>query len=249
MSSSGVPEANRLRRHSDGEATSRRRPEGGRLAGRGRNGDCPASLLVAALVTEREEERANLRRELHDGLGPSLAAIGLGMRRLQGKLADPAQGPLVTTLADEVQRAVGEVRRICGGLRPEAVDELGLVAAVTAAADRLGSLGGPSVTIQAAPLPALSPAQEVAAYRVVMEAATNAVRHAHAANVAVRLCWEDGLVAEVEDDGCGIEDGASFGVGLRAMADRADELGGRATVRSGPAGGTVVRLWLPGVQA
>jgi signal transduction histidine kinase len=82
-----------------------------------------------------------------------------------------------------------------------------------------------------------------------MEAATNAVRHAAADNVAVRLCWEDGLVAEVEDDGHGIADGARRGVGLRAMADRADELGGSATVRSGPAGGTVVRLWLPGARA
>jgi signal transduction histidine kinase len=203
------------------------------------------TVARTTLVTEREEERANLRRELHDGLGPSLAAIGLGMRRLQGELDDPAQQPLVTMLADEVQRAVGEVRRICDGLRPEAVDELGLVAAVTAAADRLGSLGGPSVTVQARPLPPLSPAQEAAAYRVVMEAATNAVRHADADNVAVRLGWEDGLVAEVEDDGSGIADGARSGVGLRAMTDRADELGGSATVRSRPAGGTVVRLWLP----
>lgn len=201
------------------------------------------------LVTEREEERANLRRELHDGLGPSLAAIGLGMRRLQADLADPTQEALATTLADEVQRAVAEVRRICDGLRPEALNELGLVAAVTAAADRLGSFGGPSVTVQAHPLPPLSPAQEVAAYRVVMEAATNAVRHADAENVAVRLSWEDGLVAEVEDDGSGIAEGARFGVGLRAMADRADELGGWATVGSGPAGGTVVRLWLPGHPA
>ncbi len=201
------------------------------------------------LVTEREEERASLRRELHDGLGPSLAAIGLGMRRLESSLADPADGALVTTLADEVQRAVVEVRRICEGLRPEAVDELGLVAAVTAAADRLGSLGGPAVTVSAHPLPALSPAQEVAAYRVVMEAATNAVRHAQAGTVSVRLCWEDGLVAEVEDDGAGIVDGARLGVGLPAMADRADELGGRVTVARGPAGGTLVRLWLPGGQA
>lgn len=202
-----------------------------------------------SLVTEREEERANLRRELHDGLGPSLAAIGLGMRQLQSELTDPAQEALVVTLADEVQRAVGEVRRICDGLRPEALNELGLVAALTEAAGRLDALGGPSVTVHASPLPALAPAHEVAAYRVVMEAATNAVRHAEADHVAVRLGWEEGLVAEVEDDGTGIDEGARPGVGLRAMADRADELGGRATVGSSPAGGTVVRLWLPAVRS
>jgi signal transduction histidine kinase len=197
------------------------------------------------LVTEREEERAMLRRELHDGRGPSLAAIGLGMRRLQSEVADPAEATLVTTLADEVQRAVGEVRRICEGLRPAALNELGLVAALSAAADRLGSLGGPSVTVEAGPLPALSPAHEVAAYRVAMEAATNAVRHAGAEHVDVRLCWKDGLVVDVEDDGGGIADGARPGVGLRAMADRADELGGSTTVAPRPGGGTVVRLRLP----
>ena len=203
------------------------------------------SAARTTLVTEREEERAMLRRELHDGLGPSLAAIGLGMRRLQSEVPS-VQGPLVTTLADEVQRAVGEVRRICDGLRPAALNELGLVAALTAAADRLGSMGGPSVTVQARPLPALSPAHEVAAYRVAMEAATNAVRHAGADRVSVRLFWENGLVVEVEDDGSGIEPPVRQGVGLRAMADRADELGGSTTVGPGTGGGTVVRLWLPG---
>jgi signal transduction histidine kinase len=207
------------------------------------------SAARTTLVTEREEERAELRRELHDGLGPSLAAIGLGMRKLQSDLADPGHGTLVTTLADEVQRAVAEVRRICEGLRPAALEELGLVAALTAAADRLGSLGGPSVSVEAHPLPALSPAQEVAAYRVAMEAATNAVRHAGAEHVRVRLCWEDGLLVEVEDDGTGIEDGVRRGVGLGAMAERAEELGGSATVAVGPRGGTVVRLWLPGGRA
>jgi signal transduction histidine kinase len=86
----------------------------------------------------------------------------------------------------------------------------------------------------------------VAAYRVAMEAATNAVRHSGAGYVHVRLCWDDGLLLEVEDDGRGIADGARRGVGLGAMADRADELGGTATVAPGPGGGTVVRLWLPG---
>jgi len=140
---------------------------------------------------------------------------------------------------------VAEVRRICDGLRPEALNELGLVAAVGAAAERLSGLGGPAVTVHATEVPQLTPAQEAAAYRVVMEAATNAVRHAGAARVAVRLRWDDGLVAEVEDDGVGIAAGVDPGVGLGAMAERADELGGRTTVSRGPAGGTLVRLWLP----
>lgn len=197
-----------------------------------------------ALVTEREDERLRLRRDLHDGLGPSLAAIGLGLRQLQADVPD-AQQSVVTTLADEVQHAVAEVRRLCDGLRPEALQELGLPAALADAAQRLSSLGGPSVAVDAEPLPPLPPAQEVAAYRVLMEATSNAVRHSGARQVAIRLRWDDGLHGTVEDDGAGIASDASRGVGLGAMSDRADELGGHTTITRSKAGGTLVRLWLP----
>lgn len=207
------------------------------------------SAARTTLVTEREEERKLLRRELHDGLGPSLAAIGLGLRSLEQDLDDPGQLAMVGTLGDEVQAAVAEVRRLCEGLRPEALNELGLAGAVTAAADRLTSLGGPTVSTQAEPLPTLVPAQEVAAFRVVMEAATNAVRHSGADEVTVRLSWDGGLVAEVSDDGLGIDPAAPMGVGLRAMALRAEELGGRTSVTTGATRGTVVRLWLPEARA
>ena len=151
----------------------------------------------------------------------------------------------VTTLADEVQRAVAEVRRLSDGLRPEALQELGLPAALAQAAERLSSLGGPTVVVDAGPLPPLLPAQEVAAYRVLMEATTNAVRHSDARRVAIRLHWDDGLHGTVEDDGAGITPGVPEGVGLGAMSNRADELGGHTTVTPSKTGGTLVRLWLP----
>ena len=201
-----------------------------------------------ALVTEREDERLRLRRDLHDGLGPSLAAIGLGLRQLQADVPD-AQQPVVTTLADEVQRAVAEVRRLCDGLRPEALQELGLAAALADVAERLSCLGGPAVALEAEPLPPLPAAQEVAAYRVLMEATTNAVRHSGARQVAIRLYWDEGLHGTVEDDGAGIAPGVPEGVGLGAMSDRADELGGRTTITRTRTGGTLVRLWLPEVLA
>ncbi len=201
-----------------------------------------------ALVTEREDERLRLRRDLHDGLGPSLAAIGLGLRQLQADVPD-AQQPVVTTLADEVQRAVAEVRRLCDGLRPEALQELGLATALADVAERLSSLGGPAIAVEAEPLPPLPPAQEVAAYRVLMEATINAVRHSGARQVAIRLYWDDGLHGTVEDDGAGIAPGVPEGVGLGAMSDRADELGGRTTITRTRTGRTLVRLWLPEVTA
>ncbi len=156
-----------------------------------------------------------------------------------------AQQQVVTTLADEVQRAVAEVRRLCGGLRPAALQELGLTAALADAAGRLSSLGGPLVEVEAGPLPPLPAAQEVAAFRVLMEATSNAVRHSGARRVTIRLRWDDGLRGTVEDDGAGIAPGASEGVGLGAMADRADELGGHTTIGRSTTGGTLVRLWLP----
>ncbi|KGN31673.1 histidine kinase [Knoellia sinensis KCTC 19936] len=200
-----------------------------------------------ALVTEREDERLRLRRDLHDGLGPSLAAIGLGLRQLQRDVPD-TQHVVVTALADEVQRAVVEVRRLCDGLSPDALQDLGLSTALAEVADRLGALGGPEVVVTAGPLPPLPAAHEVVAYRVLMEATTNAVRHSGASRVTVGLHWADGLHGCVEDDGAGIPAGARAGVGLRAMTERADELGGRTTVGPSDTGGTRVSLWLPGVH-
>lgn len=197
-----------------------------------------------AIVTEREEERVRLRRELHDGVGPSLAAIGLGLRRLQHDV-DPSQATVVTALADEVQRAVAEVRRLCDGLRPEALHELGLVPTLEASAGRLATLGGPEVRVTSEPLPPLPPAMEAAAYRILMEATTNAVRHSGARSVTVRLGWGRGLRGVVEDDGVGLPDAPRPGVGLTAMVERAEELGGEAVIERAPAGGTVVRMWLP----
>lgn len=198
-----------------------------------------------ALVTEREDERLRLRRDLHDGLGPSLAAIGLGLRQLHDHVP-AAQRPTVSTLADEVQRAVAEVRRLCEGLQPAALQELGLPAALADAASRLSGLGGPSIEVEAEPLPPLPAAHEVTAFRVLMEATTNAVRHAGARRVAIRLHWDDGLHGAVEDDGAGIDPGAAEGVGVGGMYDRADALGGRTTITTGRTGGTLVSLWLPG---
>jgi signal transduction histidine kinase len=195
------------------------------------------------LVNEREEERVRLRRDLHDGLGPSLAAIGLGLRQLEQRTDAGADG-VVRELADEVQRAVGEVRRICDGLRPAALNELGLAGALTESIEPLQRFG-PRIRLDVDELPALTPAVEVAAFRIVMEAVTNAVRHADAGQVEVRIGYDDGLVAVVQDDGRGLADDRVPGVGLVGMAQRADEIGGRLTTSTVVPRGTVVRAWLP----
>lgn len=195
------------------------------------------------IVNEREEERVRLRRELHDGLGPSLAAIGLGLRQLEQQTGR-WDGGVVGELADEVQRAVSEVRRICDGLRPSALNELGLAGALTESIEPLQRFG-PRITLTVDDLPTLAPAVEVAAFRIVMEAVTNAVRHADAQYVQVRLGYDDGVTVHVVDDGRGLAKDRVSGVGLRGMSDRADEVGGRLAIRSGSPTGTSVQAWLP----
>jgi signal transduction histidine kinase len=197
------------------------------------------------IVTEREEERLRLRRDLHDGLGPSLAAIGLGLRNLDPR-SSADDFDHIRALADEVERAVAEVRRICDGLRPAALNELGLTNALAAAVHPLQRFG-PDIAVVVDDLPPLTPAVEVAAYRIAMEATTNAVRHAGAANVRVNIGYEGGVTLSVVDDGDGLADDVHPGVGIRGMSDRAEELGGWFSVEANRPRGTVVRAWFPGL--
>jgi signal transduction histidine kinase len=201
------------------------------------------------LVLGREEERLRLHRDLHDGLGPTLAGVVLGLdavrRALGGDQADVQQ--LVERLKADVQTAVADTRRLVYELRPPALDELGLAAALRKQATSPG-LDGQSVQVQVeAPdrLDGLPAAVEVAAYRITLEALTNARRHAQARRCQVRLALDDGLRIEVRDDGRGLPTDPAEGVGLASMRERAAELGGWCQIEPAPDGGTSVRAWLP----
>ncbi len=198
------------------------------------------------VLTATHAERDRIRRDLHDGLGPSLAGVGLGVQAVQARLgegADPATRALLARVRQEVDGAVGEVRRILDGLRPAPLDEVGFVAAVQRHAEALA----PSVPVRvtAEPLPPLPPEVETAAYRIAQEALTNVARHSGARSAEVGLRARDGrLEVAVADDGAGFpaEDGAPrpAGVGLASMRTRARAVGGELTVSSGPAGTRVV---------
>jgi signal transduction histidine kinase len=200
------------------------------------------------LVTAREEERRRLRRDLHDGLGPALAAIGMRAGAAESLLRDDPEraGRLLAELQDEVSAAVVDVRRLVDALRPPAIDEVGLVGALRLAADRLDSPGAPRLEVEAdGRLPELPAAVEVAAYRIGTEAMTNAVRHADAATCSLRLLGGTDLTVVVEDDGRGIPSEHRVGVGLVSMHERATELGGECRVEPRPGGGTRVVARLP----
>jgi signal transduction histidine kinase len=142
---------------------------------------------------------------------------------------------------------VQDIRRVVRGLRPPALDELGLVEALRTTGPAAATDGRPAVTVQVqGELPELTAAVEVAAYHLVQEAVTNAVRHADAATVRVRLTGAaDTLRVDVDDDGRGMPAEPVPGVGLRSMRDRVDELGGTLTVQSAPGAGTRVCANLP----
>jgi two-component system NarL family sensor kinase len=201
------------------------------------------------LVVAQEDERRRLRRELHDGLGPALAGMALEVAAADraAQRGDPSAIGLLTGLQHDVEDLLSDVRRISRDLRPAALDELGLVDALRqrAAAVTDASNGHPLVQVDADGIPALPAAVEVAAYRIASEALSNAMRHADASLCTVRLIADGSLRLEVHDDGRGLPEAITRGVGLGSMAERAGELGGSCMIESSPGSGTTVRAELP----
>ena len=205
------------------------------------------------LVTAREEERRRLRRDLHDGLGPMLSAIILkvGLVRTLYRGNQETTGVLLTQLEEEIDSVIGDIRRVVYNLRPPALDDLGLVGAIREYVARFGSEAQApnaalTVTVEApASLPPLPAAVEVAAYRIVQEALTNVIRHAHAQSCHVRFLVEDALQIEVSDDGQGFVEADRAGVGLTSMRERAEELGGTFAIAKTVPCGTQITACLP----
>jgi len=203
----------------------------------------------AGLVTTREEERRRLRRDLHDGLGPTLAGLTLG---LDTALAHTAEQPevqaLLGRLKAETQRAVTDVRRIVYGLRPPALDELGLAGSLREEVGRLqceAPMLAVTLDVPADGLADLPAAVEVACYRIVTEALTNVARHARATRCAVRVHLDHGMCAEVCDDGVGLPEGWRAGVGITSMRERVTELGGDLVIEPALPHGTRLAARLP----
>jgi signal transduction histidine kinase len=202
------------------------------------------------LVTAREEERRRLRRDLHDGLGPRLAAQSLkvGSARMLYDQDPETADTLLSELESDIEATLAEIRRLVYDLRPPALDELGLVGAIRDAAERHTSQAADGLHISVhAPdkLPPLSAAVEVASYRIVQEALANVTNHASAADCVVRLTVTGELRIEVSDDGIGIPEEHRSGVGLHSMRERAEELGGTCIVGRSASGGTRVLARLP----
>lgn len=192
------------------------------------------------IIATREEERRRLRHDLHDGLGPALTGIAF-QADAAGNLAgiDPqAAERVLQALRTAATAAIADVRRIVYGLRPPALDEIGLAETLRRFASQLG----PEVTVEACELPELPAAVEAAAHRIAVEALTNAVRHA-GGPVRLQLTAATDLEIVVTDRGSSADQWTP-GVGLTSLFERAAEVGG--TVQAGPAPtGGRVRAVLP----
>ncbi len=202
------------------------------------------------LVLGREQERNRLRRELHDGLSPSLAGMSLALgaaRRGLGSTLPPEAARLLDTVQRESVQAAQAVRDLLADLRPPGLEELGLVGALEDRARQLTREQEFDIAVLADALPPLAPSVEVAAYRIATEAMTNAARHSGGRHCQVQVSANGRLEVIVVDDGHGLgpEAAGHGGVGLESMAERAHELGGELTVQDGPDGGTMVRALLP----
>ncbi|GAA0415327.1 hypothetical protein Acor_59210 [Acrocarpospora corrugata] len=199
------------------------------------------------ILAAREEERRRLRRDLHDGLGQTLGAMAmtLNMARISISRSPATADGLLQELRTGMDAVSGDIRDLVYGLRPPALDDLGLTGAVTSLTkETLPPVI--QVEVVADELGELPAAVEVAAYRIVQEALTNVRRHAQAGRVLLLLAREgEQLIVRVEDDGVGLSEHRRAGVGTASMRERAAELGGTCAITAPATGGTLVEARLP----
>jgi two-component system, NarL family, sensor kinase len=190
-----------------------------------------------------------LCRELHDGLGPTLAGLALGLGTAEALAAgQPNLHALLGRLTAEAERAVADLRRTVYGLRSRALDELGLAGALRDQAERLRCQVPTlaiSLDVPIKGLAGLAPAVEMACYRIVTEALANIVRHADATRCAVRFRLGRGIRMDVRDNGSGLPTDWRAGVGIVSMREHARELGGELLIGPNRPHGTRVAARLP----
>jgi two-component system sensor histidine kinase UhpB len=205
------------------------------------DGECPHAARAA--LAAQEGERQRVARELHDEVGQGLVAVALMAER--AAVEPPAErAGAYAEIAQRIHFYLDELRRIAHELRPEMLDDLGLVDALAALAASVEADHGLIVERELAPAPALSGERELVVYRVAQEALANAARHARASRAWLSLVERgDALILEIGDDGRGIGAGTRPGTGIDGMRERARLAGGVLEIGPGPGGsGTLVRL-------
>lgn len=204
----------------------------------------------SAVAVARNEVRHRIQRDLHDGLGPILAAVKMQVDSARALLPTDlnAADTLLQQVGTETQNAVADVRRLVSELRTPAMHSMGLMAALSEQAKRFqrASAGRLQVRVEAPPqLPDLPDRVAVAAFRIASEALTNIAKHAQARSCVIGVKVDGDLRLDVTDDGIGIRAQSRAGIGLASMRGRARELGGECTITPHGTRGTRVAVRLP----
>jgi signal transduction histidine kinase len=238
------------------EAVARIGAENARLLARLAEGEQRLRLISRGVLRLQEAERGRISRELHDGVGQSLTALKMQLQMLEQQAARenaPLEGRLAE-LSELADRTLQEVRQLSRLLRPQMLDDLGLLSTLRWLARTVHAQSGLQVQLAFGELEErFDPDVETLVFRVAQEALTNAVKHAGAAAAEVAL-WRDGgsLGLRIHDDGVGF-DAARFlegrdedpGFGLRGMRDRLRLFGGRFEAHSAPGAGTTLEARIP----
>lgn len=201
--------------------------------------------LLEKVINAQEDERKRIARELHDDVGQALTSISVGLRALQEQADHSPLARRAVELRSVADESLTHVRLLSRELRPSVLDDLGLAAALERFVDDYTERRpGLAVDVHCEAPERLPPAVETALYRIVQEAMTNAARHSGASNLSVLLRVTGGRCrAIIEDDGRGFDPEAhrraGRSVGIHGMVERAELLGGRVDIESGPEGTTV----------
>lgn len=209
--------------------------------------------IAARALNATEEERKRIARELHDGTAQTLAALRVRLRVARSTDDADARDRLLERIGAELGEATEEIRRIAQGLRPPALDMLGLAPAIESSARSIAEATGLELdAVIAGVEDLLAPEAELALYRIVQEALSNVARHSGAASVRIRVGSVDRtVVVSVEDDGRGFvvrDEMSQGGLGLFGMQERAAYVGGSVEIESQPGRGTRIRATIPVVE-
>jgi len=201
--------------------------------------------LGARLQAVQEEERRRISRDLHDELGQTLTGLRLRLAALDSSPTPQDRSAHLEAAANAVDTAVEEVRRLAHNLRPAALDGLGLEAAVRSHALGWAEIAEVELNLRITPVVVDEAAAE-ALFRVAQEALTNVARHAKARTVSLELGpSDDGVRLAVMDDGIGLPNEESGGIGLVGARERVERLGGYLDIEAQSTGGVCLTMWLP----
>jgi signal transduction histidine kinase len=204
--------------------------------------------LSRRLVEIQENERRYISRELHDEAGQVLTSLLVDLRLLEKNISEPPKlQKIVTEMESSLNGVIENLHRIAMALRPASLDHVGLVAALRQHTESIAEKNGLSISFTATGVIARLPANvETVIYRIVQEALTNIVRHAHASRVDVVLTVrDDKLIVIIEDDGIGFDPEAPQGdkhLGLFGMRERIEMIDGKLVIESSPGTGTTIMM-------